>query len=194
MAGELDGQRALAVRRELHVCDLLADHDGVDQRHLLAGDAQHADRAVGAVGYQTQRASPVDRHAGRLLADHDRVDQRRRAGVEIDHPQPVVRHLLPGATFLHHIHRIGDQGQAGIGRDGEIGRRADDGVGQRQVDEDLRRQRVGANVDDRDRVPPGRANDGLAGIVPALLLVVTDDHQLPLPGHGRRGRTSCQYG
>jgi hypothetical protein len=180
VAGELGGQGALAVRREDDVRHLLADHDSVDQLDLLAGDAQDVDRAVGAVGDQRQRPGTVDRQARRLLAERERIDQLRRARRQVDHPEAVVRNLLQDPRLVDDVDRIGHQRQALVGRDREVGRRADDGVGERQADDGLRRERIAADVDHRHGVAAGRGEHRRAGVVPALLLVVAHDHQRAL--------------
>src|SRR6266704_2957541 len=84
VAGELDRERAPAVRRDRDGRDHLAHRHRVDQLHLLALDREHADRVVRAVRYQRQIARAVDGEAGGLFADLHRRDVRGRARGQVD--------------------------------------------------------------------------------------------------------------
>ena len=192
MAGKLCRERPLAVGGEDHVRHLLAHRHGIDQRDLAARDAQHADRVVGAIRDQGQVARPVDRQARGLLADLEGIDQPRRRCREVNHVQPVVRRRLPARPILHPVHRICDQRQLLVRRDGQVHRRAEDRVHQRQAGEDPGRERIGADVDDRHRVLARRQEKLLAGGVPADLLVVADDHQLALAGCCVHAGAACE--
>src|SRR4030095_8587643 len=167
-----------AVRREYNVGDLLADRHRVDERHLLARDAQHGNRVVGAIGDQGEIAGPIDRHTRGLLANGDRIDQRRWIGRKIDHVDLVVESGLPARPFLLPLHRVRHQRQRLVRRNREVGRRSEDRVQQRQRDDDPWRQRIGPDVDDRYGVLAGRAVHEYTGIVDAYLFFVAANHQL----------------
>ena len=68
--------------------------------------------------------------------------------------------------------------------DGEIDRRPDDRVHQRQVSDDPRRCRV-VDVDDRHRVLARWLVHGLAGLVEPHLFIVAGDQRLRSSGAGR---------
>ncbi len=177
-----------------HVGHLFADRHRVDQLDLLALDREHADRVVGAVGDQRQVAGAVDRQARRLLADRDGVDQLRRAGGEVDDVELVVRHRFPAGTVGRPVHRVGHQRELAVGRDAQVGRRAEDRVHQRQAGHDLRVGGVGADVDDGHRVVARRQQLQLAVFAPGDLVVDADHHELGLARHGRGVRTSHEQG
>jgi hypothetical protein len=65
----------------------------------------------------------VDRQARGLPADGERVDQLRGRGGEVDHEQPVVRHLAAHAVLFDHVERVGDECELLVGRDRKVGRR-----------------------------------------------------------------------
>jgi hypothetical protein len=125
----------------------------------------------------------------RLLADRDRVDQRRRIGFQVDHIQLGVRHRLPALSVLLPVHRIGHQRQTFIRRDREIGWRPEDRIHQAQIGDDLRRERVGPDVDDRDDILARRAEDEVA-VVDDDFLVTTDDHEFGLARRSVDARTA----
>jgi hypothetical protein len=65
----------------------------------------------------------VDRQARGLPADGERVDQLRGRGGEVDHEQPVVRHLAAHAVLFDRVERVGDECELLVGRDRKVGRR-----------------------------------------------------------------------
>ena len=195
MPGELAGQRALAVGRERHVGDVLADHHVLHQLDLLAGDRQHAHRVVGAVGDQRQVASAVDRHARGLPADGNRVNQPGWAGRQVDDIELVLGRGLPAGAVGHPVHRIGHQRELAVGRDREVGGWAEDRVRQRQGRHDLGVGGVSADIDDRHQVLARRRHLQFAVPVPGRLVVQTHHHELRLAWRRRCGaRRQNSYG
>src|SRR5208282_2758862 len=182
--GVLGDERVLAVRRDGDRRDGVAEGDGLHRLHLLAVDGQHGDGVVGAVGDENETAGLVDRHAGGLLADFDGRDQRRWGRLEIDDEDLVVGDGLPAAAVVRLVVQgIGDQRQRLVRRDGEVGGRPDDGVGQRQRGDDFWLFAI-LDVDDYDLVLARRGESRFAGIVPVQLVVIADDQKLRLGGGG----------
>ena len=182
--GELGRQSTLPVRGKGYGSHLFAHGHRVHQLHVLPLDGQYADGVVRPVGYQRQVAGPVDVEAGRLLAHFDGGDVAGWACREIDDVDLVVRHGLPPRPIRHVVDGVRHYGQPPIRRDGQVRRRAENGVGQRKVADDPRRFPLG-DVHDGDRVFAGSCEHNLSGVVPCRFLVVADDHKLRAGSQGK---------
>src|SRR5207248_10590269 len=180
VARELADEGELPVGSNGHRGDLLARRalraqgDGIFDLDLLAVDGENADRVVGAIRHQRELPVAAESETRWLLADGHRLELRGWRGGQIDDVDLVVRLGLERIARLDDVERIGDEREALIGRDGDVGGRPRDGVRDGQVDEDPRRSAV-LDVDDRDAVSTGRGEHSLSGIIPALLLVVSAD-------------------
>ena len=174
----------LAVRREGDSRHRIAHRDAVDELHLLPLDGEDADARIRAVGDQKKIAVLVDGQARRLLADIDGRDQFGGRALQIDDEKLVVGHSLPTGAVLLISDGIGDERQALVGRDGEIGRRPYDRVDQGQGRDDFRLFGL-FDIDDDDLVLAGFGEDRLAGVVPVNFIVVAD-HQILRLGECRR--------
>lgn len=120
----LRGQCMLPVGGDRDGRDGIAHGHRVDELDLFAVDREHADRIVGAIGDQEEVALPLDREARGRLADLDSGNQLRERRLQIDDEELVVGYWLPAGPCRLIGQRIGNQGQALVRRDREVGRRA----------------------------------------------------------------------
>src|SRR5262249_15171687 len=114
------------------------------------------------------------------------------AGGEAVREELVVRHTFESVAILDHVDRVRHQRQLAVRRDREVGRRPEDRVLKRQIDDDAWLGAI-ADIDDRHGILARRAQYRLA-VVESDLLVIADDEILGLRRGGEahhRGQRGC---
>jgi hypothetical protein len=158
------------------VGDDVSHVDGIEDFDIRALYAEHTDCFICPVGHKGEVTGWTEAQARRLLADRHSASKLGRVGFEVDDIDFVVGRDFKIVTVFDDIDGIGHERHR-VGRiDRHVDRRADHRVLEWKIGDGLWVFRIG-EIEDDDRIFPGRGQDRLGVGVKRQLLIVADDHE-----------------